>query len=420
MLSLKDALLIAEKNDTELMGSRYDVQTSDVSVREATSAALPIISFSSSFNHFIETPSTYIPAFEESVRFSTYNDLATDLHLAQPIWLAGKVGMALDAAKTYRKLARETEQSTRSMLKSRTTANYFGLQLARGVYDVTKEGLEQARKHARTVENMYDVGMASEFDLLRASVEVKNIEPQLSYAEQNLSLAYVSLSNSLNIAFGDTIILTDELKMDIPKVSTEDLLERARRNRPEFRLLDLQERLDGLSIKNEQRSLYWPSFFFDMNYRWQVSDDKLDAFTTDSTWQESLNYTLSLQLPIFDGFATPARIQKAKIGLRRTKLKRLQLEQGVRLEVTQIQTELKRAKDLVESMTAGVELAQKAFEIAEVRYEQGISTELELLDAQLAVQNSKVGLLKGLYDLRVAHAEYNRIIENDTDLGGDK
>lgn len=420
-LSLDQAFALAEKHDLTLTAARLEVETGDAQVREAISAALPNISFSSTLMRNMIVPTMYFEPIGR-VPVGTANDITSEISLQQPIWLAGKVGMALKAARTYRQIARNMLSANRAKLKSDVVKEYFGLALMQEVVRVTGEAVAQAERHAETVKRMYEVGMASEFDLLRAQVEFKSLEPQIASALKNADLARISFCNRLGINPFQQITLTDKLSTDTKSVvplGVDEAYNSARETRPEFTVFGLRESLDKISVKAEKRNLYWPNFVFGLSYRRQFQENKLDRMR-DAYWPESFTWVLSMSIPLFDGFATPAKIQKAKIGLRRTQLEQTQLEQGIRLEVSLALNELKRAQDQVNSLESALELAEKVLDIGQTRYEQGIGTELEVLDTQLALQRAQLGYLQGLYDLRVANAEYARIVENDTDFGGEK
>ncbi|NQT33627.1 TolC family protein [bacterium] len=415
-LSLEQALAHAESNDLSLAKASLEVESGDAQVREAVSAALPNISLSSTMMRHMILPSMY---FGEWIQVGLPSDITTDISLQQPIWLAGKLGMALKAARIYRQIARDALTSNRARIKSDVIKEYFGLVLMRDVVEVTEEAYAQANRHAETVKRMYDVGMASEFDLLRAQVEVKTLEPEIANTKKNAELARIALCNRLGLDLGDDIFLTDELSSEVVTIDMADfetVYETARQHRSEFKVFDLRGRLDEISLKAEQRNIYWPNFVFGLNYRRQYQDKSFNS-VRDVYWPDSFTWTLNMSVPLFDGFATSARVQKAKIGLRRTQLELSQLEQGLSLEVSLVLSELKRAEDQINSLTAVLELARKALDIAETRYEQGISTELEVLDSQLALHRAQLGHLQGLYDLRVANAEYARIVHNDHDFG---
>jgi outer membrane protein TolC len=363
-------------------------------------------------------PESNIPGFGK-VRFSTYNSASAGLSLQQPLWLAGKVGMALDAARTYRKIARAALTAGRSSLKSEVIKEYFGLLLAREVERVTAATIDQTSRHADMVQKMFEVGMASEFDQLRAQVEVKSLEPQLERARQGAELAHLALKNRLGVNPEDELVLSESLEESGDTSFFSDpgqAFSAAVSTRPEFKIMNYQDILNGISLKAEKRSIYWPNFFLGLGLSSQASEDKLNYVASGDSWTHSATWTVAMQVPLFDGFATSAKIQQARIGIRRAKLNRLLLEQGVRMEVSATLSELRRASKQVASQRTGVELAEKALGIARTRFEQGVGTELEVQDAQLALHGAQIGHLQGLFDLRVAQAEYSRVVENDDNL----
>ncbi len=421
-LTLAEALSLAERHDIPLATARLDVESGDATVREATSGALPSISFNTTVMRHMIVPTMYIPdplwPGGGRIPATPPNEVTASASLQQPLWLAGKIGMALKAARIYRQIARDALVSSRARLKSEVIRDYFGYVLTQDVVRVTREAYDQACRHAGTVERMYDVGMASEFDLLRARVEVKNLEPEIARAEKNSELARISLSNRLGLDPEDDLILTEELTADVESTSPlafGDALAAARRSRSEFKVFELQEKVNEINIRAENRNLYWPNFTLGLSYRKNAQEKKFKDMP-DTQWPETFTWTVNMQIPLFDGFATPARVQKAKIGLRRTQFARMQFEQAIQLEISNALSELKRTRNQVNSLKSSLELAEKALDIAQTRYEEGMATELEVLDAQLALHNARLGYLQGLYDLRVADAEYARIVENDTDF----
>ena len=415
-LTLQKAFELADANDPTMINARLDVEAGDAEVDQASAASYPVIKASGSMSRFMIAPVSFIPSFG-NVRFVPILDYTADLTLQQPIWLAGKINLARQAAKTYRKVARTSVSTNTAAIKSQIVQSFYGLMLARELVTLTQESMDQAERQAQTVERMYDAGMSSEFDMLRAQVALKSIEPELSNAKKMAQLAELNLINRLGLDAETKLKLDGNLTapaMTSARPSVADAYRQALNSRSEFTLLELQRQLRTIGMKVEKRSLYWPSVFFIMNYRRQAQQDKFDIGATG--WSESFNWILQFEIPLFDGFATDARVQKAGIEIRRVALQRLQLEQGVRLEVTNAISELQRAAEQLSSREATVAMAEKAHKISLTRYEQGIGTQLEVLDAQLALNNAKLGQLQGYYDLRVAEAEYARIVENDDNI----
>lgn len=420
VLTLQDALQLAEQNDPGLSKAKLEVEAGDARVKEAYSAAMPRLNAEAMFMRYMVLPKMYLEfpgAPPMWITMGQNHSMTADITLTQPIWLAGKVGLALDAAKTYSKLARSLETTNRSQLKANVIKEYYGVQLAREMLTVTKEAQEQAKRHTTIVEQMFTAGMASEFALLQAQVGLGTIEPEVARAEQAVRLAELAFINRLGLDPGTEINLAEKLTDIQPdgwQAPAGDPLDIARKKRSEFDMMDLQKDLYTISMKVNQRSLYLPSFFFVTNYHREASQDKFDL--GGSVWTERFNWLVQVSVPIFDGLATPAKVQQDKIMLRKIEVDRLQLEQGVRLQVTATLTELKRAADQARSSKATVDLAERAHSIAQTRFEQGVGTETDVQDARIALQNARLGYLKGIYDLRVAQAEYAMVVENDTNF----
>jgi len=420
VLSLNDALQLAEQNDPSLAKARLDVSAGDARVKEAYSAAMPRVNAEAMYMRYMVLPKMYFSfpgAPPMWITMGQNQTMSADITLTQPIWLAGKVGLALDAAKTYTKLARSLETTNKAQLKANVIKEYYGVQLAREMLEVMKEAQAQAERHGTIVEQMYSAGMASEFSLLQAKVGLGTIVPEVARAEQAVRLSELALINRLGIDPSTSLNLTGKLS-DVTPSNWEqpagDPMGVALKSRSEFEMMDLQKDLYTISMKVNQRSLYLPNFVFVSNYHREASQDQLDI--PNSFWTESFRWLVQVSVPIFDGFATPAKVQQDKITLRKIEVDRRMLEQGVRLQVTATLTELKRAEQQMVSSQATVELAERAHSIAQTRFEQGAGTESEVQDARVALQNARLGLLKGIYDLRVAQAEYAMVVENDTNF----
>jgi len=419
-LSLVEALAMAEDHDKGLENARLDISEADQLVREATSGALPGVNLKVAAGRYVIAPTSHIPALGSApIRLTPYNDMSLTLGLAQPIWLAGKVGLALDAARAYRRLSRVNIQTTQADLKKQVTQEYFRYVLAIESVRLLSETAEQAQHHADQAQKFFDVGMISEFDLLRAQTEAKAVEPELLRARQGVELAKMMMTNRLGLAPETEIEPTDSLSADnVPGLNAgrEQAYSDALRTRPEFRALDLVDELQRISLQVEKRSLYWPNVMFSFGLVKQSQVDRFQDMDKGESWTTGARWDLSVSVPLFNGFASQARIEKAKIGVRRVKLQRRQLEDGVRLEVSGNLTELRRASEQITSQQAALNLAERAYKIAGVRYEQGIGTEIELQDSRLALSRARLQLLQGLYDLRIARAEYSRVIESDNKL----
>ncbi len=418
-LSLGEALALADRHDTGLESARIEVELGDALVREATSGALPLLNLNASTGRFVIAPTSSIPAFGPGkFRFTPVNDLSIGLSISQPVWLGGRLGLALEAANIYGRLSRAAMQAAKANLKKQIIQDYFRLSLAFEVLKITNAAYAQALSHALKAKQMFDVGMISEFDLLRAETEAKTMAPEVSRSLQAIRLAHTNLCHRLGLPGDTELLLLDSLtaiEISEPAANATDYYEIALARRPEIELIGLQKSLHEIGLKVEEKSLFWPNVFFGLGFQTQRQDDHY-ANMSPSTWSNSLRWGFSANIPLFNGFATQAKIQKARLGLRKTELAEKNLQNGIRMEFVANTSELQRAFKSVIGQQEVVKLAEKAYAISQVRYEQGLGTELEVQDVRLTLSRARMGYLQGLYDLRLAEAEYARIIEIDAEL----
>ena len=157
-LTLKKAFELAGKNDPALINARLDVEAGDAEVDQASAARFPVITASGSMSRFMVAPTTFIPSFG-NVRFVPILDYTADLTLQQPLWVAGKINLGRQAAKTYRKITRTSISTNSAAIKSQIVQDFYGLMLARELVNLTQESMDQAERQAQTVERMYNVGV---------------------------------------------------------------------------------------------------------------------------------------------------------------------------------------------------------------------------------------------------------------------
>jgi len=127
-------------------------------------------------------------------------------------------------------------------------------------------------------------------------------------------------------------------------------------------------------------------------------------------WDYDWNLGFSVNIPLFDGFATKSRVSQAKSNINELDLVEKQIQEGIKLEISQAISDLELAKENIFSQEENVNQAKKALQIAKVQYAEGVITSLEEMDTQLALTIAQTNYLQALADYLVARARYNRAI----------
>lgn len=421
---------LALKQNETLQIARNNETAARQKVREAYSAAMPTVDYSGTFNHYFEIPSTIftLPSsmspsgspLRVKTQFGSENNISMNVQLTQPLWLAGKVGYGLKAAKTYKELSGYQVKVASEDLHVQLMQTYYGAILADRGLAVAQESLNQATDHLNQVQQMHQQGVASDYDLIRAQVAVSNLKPNVSQAEANRDLVYKSLKNMLGMDVDKPIKLVDNLEEAIapPTLDYEDASAAALHQRVELRQLDLQEQLYEIEYKVNKRNVLWPNLLAGL--RFESSAQAQDMKFGKYEFLNGYGGQVILQIPLFDGFSSHWKAQQSKISIRNTKLQRDQLERGIRLQVFEALRTYQRSSEELNAAKESLGQAEKGYSIAESRYQSGVGTQLESLDAQLQLNVSRVNLLQAEYNLLIARANFDRasgsrFVDNDSD-----
>ena len=412
-IDFQTAMELALKNNRGLKMLKTDGQYADLQVKEAYSAAYPMVNAIGSYSRNIIIPemeSDFVMNGEPMsfrMAMGRENNYFGMIELQQPLWIAGKIGLGVKIAKIYRQIADYGIDQGESDLKMLLTRAYYTALLAEEMYHLTVETESQISNHLKNAEAMYEEGVVSEYDKLRAEVELANFQPQVTGAEEGWKMAREALRIVIGLDPDEEFELTGKLEEEIPgEMEIDWAVAQALQNRADYKQLALQGDMFKHILRVEKRNQYWPNFFLSVGYQLQAQEGDFDF--NDYFWGEGLSTGISVSIPLFDGFKTKNRIQMAKVNLKRQAIITSQVEEGIRMEVKTAVWQLEQAVDKLTASRQAVMQAEKGYAIAEVRYESGISTQVELLDVRLAQTQAQIGELSAKFDIIMAKAALER------------
>lgn len=403
VLTWNDAWQIAKEQNPTLQSAQLDIITAKEQVNEARSAAFPQISLSGQYTRNLEIPVIIFDGMAiEMGEKNTYVGLA---ELRQPIWVAGKVGTALKIAKSYLEQTEAVVDQTEQSVYVGLAQTYYGCILTAELAKTTETALERAKSHRDRARLMFEQGVVSEYDKIRAEVQVANLEPPVLEARKQHALALAALRKMLNLPPGDTLIVSGSLELEDSTFAPVDA-EQAISRRSEMLALRHSRKMQEHLVDLARRDLYLPVVYAAAN--WQTQSQSSDYKFGDYTWYRSAAAMLQVSVPLFDGLRTPSRVKQYRAGLRRLDYAETDLKNAIRIDVEEAERELERAIRTVSVQEQNVHEAHRGYDIAKVRYESGVGTQLELLDAELQLDQAKVARLKALYDAKIARIQLHR------------
>jgi outer membrane protein len=413
-LNLDQCLQTAYHNNQTLLQLEEKINSASYKIEEARSGFYPQFSFDASYTRLgnipeFETPALtfgdlQIPAI--SIKSGTENNYNLKLSYQQPLFTWGKIRNGYNVSQHGLALSRETYRLNKQEVKFNVVSLFYNIILARDLIKVREESISSLQDHLKTVQDRYDKGYASEFDVLRAKVQLANAQPPLVQAKNLYKTALDNLKNLLGIALTDSIMVEGELVYEPMEVNQSQAEEYALKNRSELNQIRQQKRISQLSLAIAKAGNK-PSIVGAANLLYERPFYSIDEWKTD--W----NVTLALNIPLFDGFLTRSKVRQAKSDLKQLDVSESQLEDYVKLEITQAISDLNLAQENILSQQENVNQAKESLRIANVQYQNGVLTNLELLDTEFALTVAETNYLQALSDYTIAKAKFEKAIGKD-------
>lgn len=407
-LTLEESLKLALEQNPFHLAAGKKVDSAETQVRQAAAQFFPSLNAQGTKNLAekvmeLEFPSMIPGEPPQRVEVDFTRDYQMTLALNIPVFTGGRLVSGFKQANYQVKSSQEGLRQSRHNIIFNTKQAFYGILLAREFIDVAQEAVDVAEKLHKNIEVQYEVGLASKFDLLRSEVQVANLKPQLIRAQNNLEVAKLSLKNVLGMDQSKPIEAEGELMYEPVEPDLEECLETALEKRPELRQFRLQKKMAGESV-NMAMASGLPSVSISGQYNYWA-----DQFNFKSdTWQNFYSLNLLVNIPIFNGLATHAKVAQAKTALKELEFNQKGLVDQIRLEVRQAVLNLEEARQTLMSQEKNVDQAQESLRIAELNFKEGLITVLDVQQAQTALAQAKTNYSQALYDYVVAKAELNR------------
>jgi outer membrane protein len=405
-IDLKGAIGMAlEKNENYQIALK-EVDKADAQIKEAVSGALPQVTAGVDYLRNWEVPTTVIQFGDQvqTLKIGAANNYTAALTVTQPIYSGGRTGTALRIAGIARHLSRESLVQSRQELKVQVFNGFYGALLAEQVLNVNEEAQKLAQDNLDLVQKMYNQGMTSEYDLLRAKVAVANLQPSVLKARNDSEVAATALKNLLGMPLDSRINIQSNLDSTtfvLPPIDPEAAKSEVLENRPEIKMSDYNSNITKQLITIAKAG-YKPSLYFSTSLQYQRQYETGGPFK--HSWARSLFTGISLNVPIFDSWRTPSQVKQARINYEDDLLRDQAVHKGLLLDFQQSLGSYLEARNRLSTQGDAVELARRGLDIANVRFENGVGTQLEISDARLSLSQAEINRAVAFHDLAVSYA----------------
>ena len=408
-LDLQTAITYALDNSFAIRQARERIREQEGLIVEIKSRALPNASLNSAYTVTDRELSKDSQAPDAGTRETEYWSIA--LEVRQTLYSGGGVRNALDAQKLARESALLELEGVINTALLDVRTRFYNVLFAREQTKVQEENVRLLREQLTTAKNRFEAGASSQFDVLRAEVAVANAQPALIRARNGFRIAVDELRQAIGYANprAESVRKLPEfvgtLEFKPVNYDLQDALSQARVNRPELKRLEKLELAREAGVK-VAKSDYQPDLAL-------VGGYQLRKNNFSNRFPESLDgWSIGLQSnwAIFDGRATAGRVAQARSQLNQAKLLTSETTLAVEVEVRRAHSSLQEAAELAESATKVVAQAEEALSLADARYAAGTATQLDVLEARVALTESRNNQLQANYSHNVAVASLRKAI----------
>ena len=425
-LTLEASIQIARQTNLSIQTTQERVKSAEAQVRSAQAGLLPNVALNSSYRYAGVLPKSVLEASgafgppgaggdmppataadgdNENVielEFGAHHNFQADVSLNQPIFAWGRYYKSYQSAKLSLEAARKELDAAYNQLVLDVSEAFYRVLLSLEFVKVSEQTVELVETQLKIAQNLFEAGASTNFDVLRAEVLLANAKSNLIRAKNGARVAMDVYKNVLNIDLGESVEVEGSLERPILEFELERLIQLGLEKRPELHQLAFNE---GAAKKQVDvaKTRSRPALSFFTNYQLDHNERLIEM---NRVW----NLGFALNVPIFDGLATRAAVAQAESGLKQTQLGKQQMTDAIELEVRSAYLNLLEAKTLINVQRETVAQAQESVRIANLRYENGMITSVELTDAQLALSQAEVNRLQSLHDYAVGLARLEKAI----------
>lgn len=411
-VSLDECIAIALDKNPTIKVADMEITRVDYSKKETLGQLLPSIAFGGQYNRTLAKQVAYMnmgDAGRRGIKMGLDNSYNVGFTASMPL-IAPQLWKSLNLNDSQILQNIEAARSSRLSLINSVENAYYSLLLAEDSKKVIQESYDNAVFNYDVYQKKFQVGAASEYDVLRTSVAVKNVEPELTQADIAIKQARLQLAILMGLDTAYAVSPATTLSDYEATMYDNTLnLDRAIDGNTDLRMLDLQTRSlrDALSI---QKMAWFPTLSMSASYNWTSSNDGTPF--KNLQWSPYSVVGLTLNIPLFEGGQRYHRIKQAQIQVDEMKWQRENLERTINMQVDLAIENIKMNVKQIASNSESVKEAEKAHTIMEKSFEIGAASYLDLRDSELALTRARLAYYQSIYNYLVADSDLKQLLGN--------
>ena len=413
-LNLPKTVQMALDYNRDIKNSQYALKKAEYAINQAQAGKKPTVDYNFGAQRSRATDAaTYSRAASlMGGANSVSNAFSNGISVNIPLYTGGLVEGQIDVAKLGKTNAQEEILHVEQATKYSAIEGYYGLLAYQELQGVYHEAVDNLQGHLDNVQAQYNVGTKAKVDVLSSDVSLANAKTTAITADNNVAVAESNLNNILGLPLETKLNLADhQLPFDTYNISLQEATDYAMKYRPEVlqAAIAVQETERNIDIADAGNK---PTVAITGGNDW--ADNTFPGIDANKrSWKVAAGVTYNF----YDGGATKAKVNQAKQDLLVARETEQKTREAVQLEVKQAYLNIRSAAQKVEETQTVVDQARENYRIQNIRYQAGVGINLDVLDAQLSLNEAQVNHIQALYDYNVGIAKLEQVMGVDVESG---
>ncbi len=413
--TLKQAVDYALTNQQNVKNALLDEKIAQRKVDELIGVGTPQITGSADFNKFIELPTSFIPGEffggksgeYLGVKFGQPYTSSAGISASQLLF-DGSYMVGLQATRTYRELSKKATAQTKTETAVNVSKAYYGALVSDARLEIIQANIDRVTKLYSDTKALNQNGLVEKIDVDRIELSLNNLKVEKEKITRFKDLSYALLKFQMGFDPHQLINLADKLDESVlQNVVMTDSVDANKR--PEFALATIQRKLQELDLKR-YKSTYYPSLIAFGSASYNASRNEFNFFDTQYKWYPTVVAGLKLSIPIWDGLQKQAKISQASLALEKVNNSISLLKNSFALEYESAKSNYENSLSSLKTVKKNQELAAEISRVSKIKYDNGVGSSLELVDAESSVKEADANYFNTLYDAIISIIELQKTL----------
>lgn len=417
-MSRVQCIQFALNNHPNIKNARFDEAIAAARVKELTGIGLPQLSGKFEIQDNAILPTSVVPANqfnpfapEDSLlelKFGVQWQASAGISLYQMIF-DGSFFVGLEAARKFKDLTVLSTRRTEEETAANVSQAYYTALISRERSKLLDVNVDRLRNLEENTRALYEAGFVEKIDVDRITINLQNLKVEKQKVENLLALSENLLKFQMGMDLNQTILLTDTLERPetLPNMPEMDYQTQWHEKRIEYTLLKEQENIQNLNLKRYKVGRI-PSAGLFANYSFQAPRTSFNFLDFNRKWYPFFVVGVTVNVPIWDGGQTSGRIQQVENEIMKIQNNRVMLEQAISLEVRNAGTSLVNNYMTLKNAAQTLTLAEEVYRITRIKFEEGVGSNLEVLEAESTLRESQTNYLTSLYEYMMAKTDLEK------------